>query len=230
MRTKLAAALAAAVVAASSSAAPTESPRKGSFEVGAGPYRPSIDSEFPGSAGPYEEIFGGGQPWGFRLHLARALYTTFGALEVGFKTGFWQDKGREIALDGTRTADETALRIVPTSLTLTYRFDWLSVRYGIPFALYGRGALERYNWWVTDRDKTAEKGATWGWSATGGAAFLLDFVDRGLARDLDNDSGINDSWIFFDVTTDQIDDFGSSKSWDLSSKGFTYTVGLMFVY
>jgi hypothetical protein len=229
VRTKLAAALAAALVSTSALAA-TESPRRGSLELGAGPYRPSIDSEFDGSAAPYEEIFGGGQSWGFRLHLARAFYKRYGALEVGFKTGFWQDKGKQIAEDGTRTADETNLRIVPTSLTLTYRFDWLAQRYNIPFAFYGRGALERYNWWVTDRGDWAEKGGTWGWSATGGVAFLLDFVDRNLAREMDNDSGINDTYVFFDVTTDRIDDFGSSKSWDLSSDGFTYGVGILFVF
>jgi hypothetical protein len=230
VNTKLAAALAAIALAATASAAPTESRRRGSFEFGAGPYRPSIDDEFNSSAAPYDEIFGGGQPWGFRLLLARALYTRHGALELGFKTGFWQDKGNEIAEDGTRTADETALRIIPTSLTLTYRWDWLSVRYGIPFAFYGRGAFERYNWWVTDRDETAKKGATMGWSATGGVAFLLDIVDRSMARELDNDSGVNDTWIFFDVTTDRIDDFGSSKSWDMSSDGFTYSTGITFVF
>jgi hypothetical protein len=230
VKTKLAAVIAALALVTTASAEPKESRRRGSLELAAWRYRPSIDDEFSTSPTPYDEIYGGGQSWGFQLHLARALYTGHGALEVGFKTGFWQDRGDEIAENGSRTADKTALRIVPTSLTLTYRWDWLSRRWGIPFALYGRGAFERYNWWVTDRDETAEKGATMGWSATGGVAFLLDFLDRGMARELDNDSGINDTWIFFDVTTDQIDDFGSSKSWDLSSDGLTYSAGINFVF
>jgi hypothetical protein len=130
-----------------------------------------------------------------------------------------------------RPGDDTSLRIVPTSLTLTYRFDWLATRHGIPLAFYARGALERYNWWVTDGGGDwAEKGATHGWSATGGVAFLLDFIDAGLARELDTDTGVNDTWLFFDVTTTKVDDFGSSKSWDLSGEELSLSGGLMFVF
>jgi hypothetical protein len=226
VKTKLAAALAALLLAP---AALAESQRRGSFELGAGPYRPDVDSDFA-APGPYEEIFGGGKPWKFRLHAARALFTRWGALEVGFLTGFLQDTGEQILQGGIASGDETTLRIIPTSLTLTYRFDWLAQRYGVPLALYGRGALERYNWWVTDRSSTSERGATNGWSVTGGAAFLLDILDRGLAREMDEDWGINDTWLFFDVTKSKIDDFGSSKSWDLSGDGLTYAGGLMFTF
>lgn len=232
MIAKLAAALVAVLLATSASA---ESRRRGSFELGAGPYRPDVDSEFDASPGPYEQIFGGGKPWAFRLHVARALFTTgVGALELGLRTGFFQDEGKGVITTGgvpVPSGDDTHLRIVPTSLTLTYRLDWLSSRYGVPLAFYARGALERFNWWVTDGDgDSSEKGATNGWSATGGAAFLLDFVDQGLARELDEDTGVNDTWLFFDVTTTQVDDFGSGKSWDLSSDELTFAGGLMFVW
>ena len=80
MRTKLAAALAAVAVAAAVQAAPTESRRRGSLELGAGPYRPSIDGEFSGSAAPYDDVFGGGQQWGFHLVLSRAIFTQHGAV------------------------------------------------------------------------------------------------------------------------------------------------------
>jgi hypothetical protein len=229
VKTKLAAALALLLLASVASA---ETRRRGSFELGAGPYRPDVDSGFVTSPGPYREVFGSGKPWAFRLHAGRAIYTGVGALELGLKTGFFQDSGKGInSVTGERSGDDTNLRIVPTSLTLTYRFDWLSVRYGFPFAFYARGALERYNWWVTDGGGDwAEKGATNGWSATGGVAFLLDFFDPELARELDKDSGMNDTWLFVDVTTTKVDDFGAGKSWDLSGDGLTFAGGLMFVW
>lgn len=227
MKTKLAAALAALAVAV---AARAESPRRGSLELGAGMYRPDVDSEFTTKPGPYEQLFGTGRGWAFRLGASRAVYTGVGALEVGLRTGFFQDDGDQLLPDGTRSADKTSLRIIPTSLTLTYRFDWLATRYNIPLAFYARGALERYNWWVTDQSDWAEKGATNGWSVTGGAAFLLDFLDRSLARELDEDAGVNDTWLFFDVTKTKVDDFGSSKSWDLSDEDLSLSGGLMFVF
>jgi hypothetical protein len=231
VKTKL---LAALLVLLAATPAAAESRRRGSFELGAGTYRPDVDSDFTPRPGPYERIFGTGRGWAFRAGAARAIYTGVGALELGVATGFFEDEGKGLIAspDGlVRSGDDTSLRIVPTSLTLTYRFDWLATRHGIPLAFYARGALERYNWWVTDGGGDwAEKGATHGWSATGGVAFLLDFIDAGLARELDTDTGVNDTWLFFDVTTTKVDDFGSSKSWDLSGEELSLSGGLMFVF
>ena len=113
----------------------------------------------------------------------------------------------------TPSGDETKINIVPTSLTLTYRFDWLAERYGIPLAPYGRFAFERYNWWVTDgKGDWAKEGGTNGWSATGGLALLLDFIEPGAARTLDRETGVNHTYLFFDVTKSKVDDFGSKRA------------------
>jgi hypothetical protein len=214
-----------------------ESSRLGSFELGAGPYRPDIDSDLVG-AQPYRDVFGTGRGWMFRVGVSRALITHPGALELGLRTGFFRDSGHALQVDpvtglptGERSADTTTFNVVPTSLTLTYRFDLLADRYGIPLAPYGRVALERYNWWVTGgTGSTSKTGATNGYSFTGGIAFLLDFVDPGLARELDADTGINHSYLFFDVTKSKVDDFGSKKSWDLSDEKLSLGFGMMFVF
>ena len=41
---------------------------------------------------------------------------------------------------------------------------------------------------------------------------------------------MNHTYLFFDVTHAQVDDFGSSKSWDLSTKGVSLQGGLMLVF
>jgi hypothetical protein len=222
----------ALLTALATAARGAESPRWGSFELGAGTYLPDIDSEFPPSSGPYAATLGG-RGWMFRIGAAKAIFSHMpvGSLEVGLQSGYFQKKGEGLNPDGSRSGDETALKMIPVSAVLTYRFDWLADRYRIPFAPYGRVGLERFHWWVTDGDGgRAESGATNGWSMTGGLAFLLDVVDSQLARELDNDTGVNHTYLFFEVTKRTVDDFGSSKSWDMSDANVGYSGGLLFVF
>lgn len=211
-------------------AAPGGSPRWGSVDVGAQIYTPAIDDEFATRPGPYERIFGAGRSWMFQLGVSRALYTGFGSLEAGVRSGYFRRTGNSIAQDGTLTEVETTLHIIPTSASLTYRFDWPVERYRIPLAPYVRGTLERYNWWVSDFEGKSESGATNGWSATAGLALLLDILDPGSARDLDREMGVNHTYVFAELTKSSIDDFGSSSSWDLSNDDFALGLGLMFVF
>jgi hypothetical protein len=75
-----------------------------------------------------------------------------------------------------------------------------------------------------------EKGATHGWTATGGIAFLLDIIDPTLAREFDRDNGVNHTYLYFEVTKAVIDDFGSKTSWDLSPESLALAGGLTFVF
>lgn len=225
--------LAVALAAVPSPARAQPSPRRGSFELGAGTYRPDIDSDLA-APGPYGQVFGSGRGWMLRAGVSRALYDRVGSLEIGFRTGWFHDSGKGLVDSGgtlVESGDDTSINVIPTSVTLTYRFDWLVERYGIPFAPYGRVALERYNWWVTDgRGDWAKEGATNGWSMTGGLAFLLDFLEPGAARTLDRETGVNHTYLFFDVTRSQVDDFGASRSWDLSDEELSLSGGLLFVF
>lgn len=239
MNAKVFLAIAAAALALPASAQ-VRSGRWGSFEIGAGKYEPDVDAEFATRPGPYEQILGG-SGWMFRVGASKAILANdLGVIEVGFRTGYFRKNGNGLIQqtnpDGSTSlvpsGDKTALSIVPTSATVTLRFDWLAERYRfVPLSFYGRAALERYNWWVTDgQGDWSEKGGTNGWSVTGGAALLLDAIDPGRARELDNDTGVNHTYLFFDVTHAQVDDFGSSKSWDLSTKGVSLQGGLMLVF
>jgi hypothetical protein len=236
--------LAAAAVALvpAAAAAQTESPRTGSFEIGAGPYRPNIDAEFPKTPtepeGPYQTVFGDARHWALRVGYAKILYTgNFGSLELGLRTGWFRASGHGLLLDAsgnpssTASKDKTTFSILPTSLTLGYRFDRFLERWSVPLAPYGKVALERYNWWVTDGSgHSVMRGATNGWSMTGGIAFLLDAIDPALAREMDADSGVNDTYLYFDVTKLRVDDFGSKKSWNLSEANLTLSGGLLMVF
>jgi len=135
------------------------------------------------------------------------------------------------------SSDPTAFKVVPTRASLTYRFDLLANQYPIPLVPYARVSLDRYNWWINNGSGgTASaggrsgRGATNGYSFSGGVAFLLDFIDRGLARDMDRETGINSTYVFVDFTKSYISDFGSSSSWDISDDKVTISGGLLFVF
>jgi hypothetical protein len=224
-----------ALAVAAARPARAESPREGSFELSFGQYKPDIDSEFankPGRPQPWRSIFGSSPGWMLKAGVAKSLFTGVGTLDVGFQVGYFTKTGFGIGLaTGLPSGDQTTFRMIPTSATLTYRFDLLADRYHVPLAPYGRVTLERYNWWVTDgAGTTSQRGATNGWSAAAGLALLLDFFDPGLARELDNESGINHTYLFGEVRKSWVDDFGSSRSWNLSDSGVAWNAGLLFVF
>ncbi len=225
--------LAAALLVGGQARAQTSTGRWGSIELGAGPYVPNIDREFHGPT-PYRDIFGGKPAPMWRLHVAKSIWSGAGSLEVGVRTGFWSKSGHAILTSGPNagqsSGDRTTLNVVPTSLTLSYRADQIYENVGIPLVPYARVALERYNWWVTKGSKWTKKGATNGWSASLGLALILDWLDPGAARDLDNETGVNHTALYFDVTKSKVDDFGSKKSWDMSEKKLMWSGGLLVVF
>ena len=237
-------ALALAFAASAAPAAAVESPRWGSFELAVGGYRPNIDAEFGGQATPYRDVFGNGRGLMVRMDAAYSLIVDYGSLDVGMGVGYTEKYGKGFLLDGVTRSDTTGLRLIPVRVHLTYRLDWFANRWSIPLAPYGRISLERYNWWVTngvgDIAKTVAQagassrsgyGATNGWSVSAGVALQLDFFDGRLARDMDNNTGINHTYLFVDFTKSFIKDFGSSTSWDLSDdRKITLSGGILFVF
>ena len=224
--------LTAAVLAvALATAARAESPRWGSFDLMAGQYLPNVDSEFAAKPGPWETIFGTHRNWMLRGGVSWSVFQALGSLEVGLQSGYFQRSGSAQLLAGGASGDTTTFKMIPTSATLTYRFDLLADRWNVPFAPYGRLALERYNWWVTDgAGHSVKSGATNGWSAAAGLALLLDFFDPTLAREMDQDTGINHTYVFAEARKTYVSDFGSSSSWDLSNDGVSYSFGMLFVF
>jgi hypothetical protein len=215
-----------------------ESRRRGSFDFRMNRFRPDVDAEFGGRATPYEDAFGTGKGWMFRVDVSRSLLQTFGTFDVGLGVGYSEDTGRGLLPDGQESADRTIFRIIPTSLSLTYRLDVLPNGFVMPIMPYGRVSLERYNWWTSggeggtsDAGGLKGRGATHGYSVSGGLALLLDIIDPTLAREMDSDTGINHTYLFFDVTKSWIDDFGSSSSIDLSNTGaVALGGGLLFIF
>jgi hypothetical protein len=237
----LAAAALALVVVTGPAVAEERRAGVGSFEFQAGPYRPSIDSEFPpaptpGAATPWADSFGSSRPTLYRLHGARTLVSGYGTLELGGGIGYLSASGHGRFGDGTVSQEKTGFMLVPLSLDLTYRLDPAWERLGIPLVPFGRIALIRDQWWVTGAGgATSKSGATNGWSWGGGLALVLDFIDPTLSRELDRDTGIKHTMLVVEVTRNKVDDFGATRnglktSWDLSSDRLALSFGFLFAF
>ncbi len=234
--------LLAAALALAASTARAESPRTGSIEFRLSWYMPDLDSEFHGAVHPYADAFGVSRALMFQLVFSKSLWITeVGTLDLGFGAGYWEKYGVGVTSSGA-TGDRTSMRIIPLQLVVGYRVDWLFERLSIPFAPYVRTALVDHLWWVDNgTGSTAAwtsptgtifrgSGQTFGYAFTVGVALVLDFFDTKLAREMDNDSGINHTLLYADATKSIIDDFGSSKSWDMSGADIVWSIGLQFVF
>jgi hypothetical protein len=224
-------------------AAVAESPKWGTFELRLASFRPDVDSEFvgmvppPGGTNtPYADDFGTKRGLFPKMLVSYTLLDRFVQVDVGAGTGWFRakGKGRILAADKVTwipSEDTTTFSIIPATLALTVRVDGVAERWPIPLDVYGRVALERYHWLITNgAGDIAKKGATNGWSIAGGVGLLLDFIDPVLSRELEADSGVNHTWLYFEVEKSTVDDFGSKKSWILSDERLTLAGGLRLVF
>jgi hypothetical protein len=122
--------------------------------------------------------------------------------------------------------DRTALSTIPVSLFVGYRWEGLARRTGLPLAPFVRLGLERVHWWITDGAGAVKvRGATQGLSASGGLALSLDALDPPEAG-----GRPYRTWLLLEAGRDRVDDFGSSRSWDLSSSTWAFGAGLTVAF
>jgi hypothetical protein len=207
-----------------------ESPRTWNLELRFGPYYPNVDSELADrgqSARPFQQVFGSKQRLLAGLELDRQVSHRGGTWAVGFGVGYYRANAAALGADHlTRTGDETSFRIVPLSLLAVYRADGLRTRFGSPVIPYAKLGLGCALWSVSDTAKSGSiSGQTLGWSAAGGVTLDLSFLDPGGVRTMDQETGVNQFAIFFEVAHDALEGFGSSSALRVGDN--TWLAGLM---
>lgn len=205
------------------------------FEAKVSPFTPNIDSGFSGR-GPYEATFGKSFMWLGEAELDFQLFQKFGSLAVGVSAGYAEKYGKAVNVGtGEASSESTALHIVPIKALLVYRFDWLNLKFDIPLVPYLKAGPVIMPWWVT---KGADieiaggfrgQGSKLGLAGVVGLAFCLDFLDRRLARDFDNSTGVNHSYLFAEGTLQNMVLFeraSNTRPLNLSSLHVTFGLGL----
>ncbi len=140
------------------------------------------------------------------------------------------------------SGDTTTLNVVPLELLAIYRFDVLALKWHVPLVPYFKVGLAYYIWWiengggafstatfpVSGTPKQSAYGGTFGFVLRPGISLLLDVLDPQAARAMDTETGINHSYIFFELHYADITGFGASNKMTLSDT--TFATGLAFEF
>jgi hypothetical protein len=186
------------------------SPQHAAFELRFGPYRPKIDDNLPTPA--YEDFFGDGSRYmfGFELDWQALRIPYVGTLGAGIGWGYTQMSARnQIPPDSPEpdavVSQESTLNIMPIYGVGVLRVDALARRYGVPLVPYAKLGLSYAFWWINDGVGTATndvgvkgRDISIGTHAALGGMFLLDILEPSAALGADNDSGVNNSYLFFE--------------------------------
>lgn len=207
------------------------SPRHWNLELRFGPYRPDVDSEFAArgsDARPYAQLFSSARHLLFQVEVDRHISHRYGTWAIGVNAGYTHASAAALANDlTTRTGDETALTLLPLSVSLVYRADFLRAVEGVGLIPYAKAGLDCTFWRIADTARSATtEGKTLGWHGALGVSLDLASLDPDAASVMDRESGVNQTAIFFEVARYALDGFGSDSVLHVGDT--TWLGGLMF--
>jgi hypothetical protein len=207
-----------------------ESAQRFAIELRFGPYRPAIDDPFPGQK-PYERVFGSDARIGFGLELDWQLFRIpyVGTLGPGIGWGYTHMSAEALFDTGEASAEETNLAIMPTYGVAVLRLDALARRTVVPLVAYGKAGIGYGIYWTGNEVETQRRGHTWGTHFALGGMFLLDAIDPRSAVEIDNEWGVNNSYLFFEWMVSNLDDFKGARDPSAMHIGTnTWMLGLAF--
>lgn len=228
---------------------PYESGQDFALELKVGPWEPRIDAQLQGRATPYRDIFGTDLRWVGALEFDWQIVRIGPVLSlgVGASAGYTNASARapftaatEASTDpstwGERSAETTALNVIPTTWVAVARIDGLAhhVSY-LPVVPYVKAGLAYSIWWVSNgsglarsRDGSDAVGGSLGWHAAAGIALLLDVFEPGLARQWDATSGVNHSYVFFEGYVTDLSGFTGRRQLDVGTTSWAAGLALEF--
>ncbi|MCC6748043.1 MAG: hypothetical protein IT371_10320 [Deltaproteobacteria bacterium] len=216
------------------------SPQHFAVEFKLGPYAPNIDSEFGGSATPFKDIFGDGTGLMIRGELDYQFWGGFGSIGAGLQLGYYGKSAQALQDTGSgggtaASAGETGITLFPISLLAVYRFDVLAKRFKVPLVPFAKFGLNYTRWWIFKGDGGVASfeghkaaGGTFGWQVNLGGALLLDIFEPSAAKNLDNELGINHTYLFFEFQHIASDGLGAKHA--LRVGATTWQAGLAFEF
>ncbi len=208
------------------------SPQGYAFELRLGPYLPRVDEQFSGAT-PFKQSFGSGNRYliGFELDWQALRIPHFGSFGPGFSWGYTKATGKALLQDGTGvSAEDTSLTVMPMYAVGVLRIDVLARDTPIPLVPYVKGGLGYALWWSKTGDRahaddgTLGHGRSYGYQFALGGMFLLDSLDQDAAVEMDNSTGVNNSYFFMEWYYSQLDGFGSGKQMNVGAN--TWMLGL----
>ncbi len=196
------------------------SPQRFALELRVGPYTPDTGDPV------FERVFGGSSLlFGAEFDFMPLRIPDVLSLGVGAGFGSVSYSGKAASLDGTATSEATSLSLLPMSLLAVLRLDALPRLTGIPLLLTGKFGADLVYWSSSTGDAQDGEGLSPGLRWAAQAALELDFFEPRAARALDDEWGINHSFLFAEV-------YGSTAGGRSLPVGtpFAWSAGLGFVF
>jgi hypothetical protein len=203
-----------------------ESPELFTLELRIGPYEPDVGNDSFSQAYPDDD----GPLLGAELDFIAFRLKEVLMLGVGASIGFANYSGEAPSRDAwesgnqvQRTDEETDFDLIPLAALGVLRVDALARKLSIPFIFTGKIGYRWAIWSSEGGGGGDDSGVSPGliWAAQ--IALDLDFFDRRAARLMDEEWGINHSFIFFEV-------YGTDTSGDATPMDDTiWAAGLGFV-
>jgi hypothetical protein len=214
---------------------PYRSAQNFALELRFSPYTPQIDDE-PGLNGtPYADTFG------TNAHLFIGLeldWQTFriphvGTIGPGLGVGTVSMSRNVKTSSGRTSGDETSLSIYPFWGVAVFRADFLWRDLGFPLVPYAKAGLAWAPWRASNTGGTSDasgvrgKGDSWGTNLALGVGFALDSIDRGSSRNMDNATGINNTYVYLEGYALSLNGFSGN---DLRVGTTSWAAGLAFEF
>jgi hypothetical protein len=199
-----------------------ESPENFAIEFRIGPYHPDMEGN-----DAFETFFedDNGPLLALELDLVAYRVPDIVYLGGGGGIGWMNFDGKALDELGEQTSEDTEIEIIPLNLLAVARIDVLARKFGIPFIVTGKLG---YQWahWSTDSGGV-DDGSGWSvgllWAVQLGLD--LDTFEPAAARNMDEEWGINHSFLFFELMSFHPSDASLPVGDDL-----TWTAGLGFMF
>lgn len=197
------------------------SPERFVLEIRGGPYKPDMggnpafDTYFSSDHGPMLAVELDMIAW----RLPDILY-----IAGGGRIGTTSFTGKTLSEANEQTAQETSLSLLPLDLLAVVRVDALSRLLSIPLIVTGKIGYEWSHWSTSTEGADDHDGWSVGLVYGAQLALELDILDRSAARNLDEEWGINHSFLFAELFK-----FSPSDA-SLPIGDSSWTIGLGFVF
>jgi len=185
--------------------------------------KPDIDAA-PGLTGkPYEQTFGSDSRFGYGAELDWQFLRIphVGSLGAGVGVGRWATSAKAVNyVDLSPTGDDTNLVLWQFAGLGVFRFDALA-DIGIPFVPFAKAGLGYTLWRAYGPDGTygsrsasgnRSLGASYGFQYSVGLALHLDRLDPSSAKNLDEATGVNNTYLFVEYTDARLQSASSGSA------------------
>jgi len=193
-----------------------DSPHWYAFELRLGPYVPASEND------AFKQTFGSDRGWmlGFELDVTLWHIPYLGTINVGAGWGRAKYDAKAFDAAGGRAGEKTEFILYPMSALGVLRIDALARYARVPVTFAGKLGYDFVRWRGDTGGRLDDSGLNMGlrWGAQ--AALELDFFEQDSARTLDQEFGINHTFLF--------GEFYESKTKGTGDRTFAIGFGTIF--